>query len=117
MDEISPLGPTRMLELKDGRIEAYDFDPASLGLGLGRFEADELAGGEREDNARKVVDVLRGRVGGGARAATLLNAGAAVYLAGLADTLVAGVARAEQALDAGHAWEKLNALREATRTT
>jgi anthranilate phosphoribosyltransferase len=115
MDEISPLGITRILELARGEIERYDFDPGALGWGP--FDVDELAGGEREDNARKVVDVLRGRLGGAARAATLLNAGAAVYLAGLAHTLVDGVGRAEAALDAGHAWEKLNALREATRTT
>jgi anthranilate phosphoribosyltransferase len=115
MDEISPLGLTRILELRDGRIEPYDFDPRSLGWGA--FDPDGLAGGEREDNARKVVDVLRGRVAGAARAATLLNAGAAVYLAGLAETLVDGVGKAEQALDAGLAWEKLNALREATRVT
>jgi anthranilate phosphoribosyltransferase len=116
MDEISPLGPTRIIELRDGELAETSFDPARE-LGWAPFDVADLSGGEREENARKVVDVLRGRVGGGARAATLLNAGAAIYLAGLADTLVDGVARAETALDAGAGWQTLNALREATGTT
>ncbi|MDB4951022.1 MAG: Anthranilate phosphoribosyltransferase [Gemmatimonadetes bacterium] len=116
MDEISPLGVTRIHELKDGAVTVYDFDPREA-LGWSGFQAEELAGGERDDNARKVVDVLRGRLGGASRAATLLNAGAAIYLGGLAPSLVDGVHRAEEALEAGLGWEKLNALREATRAT
>ena len=115
MDEISPLGPTRIVELRDGALTESSFDPATE-LGWARPDLADLAGGEREDNARKVVDVLRGRIGGGARAATLLNAGAAIYLSGMGDSLADGIARAETALDAGRGWETLNALREATRT-
>lgn len=113
MDELSPVGITRVLELRDGEVTPFDFDPRAE-LGWSAMPVEELAGGERDENARKVVDVLRGRVGGAARAATTLNAGAAIYLAGLADTLVDGVARAETALDAGAGWERLLALREAT---
>jgi anthranilate phosphoribosyltransferase len=116
MDEISPIGPTRIVELKGGELTAWTFDPARE-LGWSAADPAELAGGERDENARMVVDVLRGRVGGGARAATVLNAGAAIYLAGISPSLVEGVARAEQALDAGRGWEKLNALREATRAS
>jgi anthranilate phosphoribosyltransferase len=115
MDEISPLGPTRILELRGGEITEGRFDPREA-LGWPEFPAEDLAGGERDDNARKVVDVLRGRVGGGARAATVLNAGAAVYVAGLAPSLVDGIHAAEAALDAGAGWEKLRALREASQT-
>lgn len=114
MDEISPLGPTRILELRDGRLSDTVFDPHAA-LGWRPSPLEDLAGGERDENARKVVDVLRGRVGGGARAATLLNAGAAVYVAGLAESLVDGVRAAEEALDAGLGWEKLKALREASQ--
>lgn len=113
MDELSPVGRTRMLELRDGAITEAEFDPRES-LGWSGFTVEELSGGERDDNARKVADVLRGRLGGGARAAVTLNAGAAIYLAGIADTLVDGVAAAEAALDAGAGWDKLLALREAT---
>lgn len=113
MDELSPVGLTQMLELRDGEITEATFDPREA-LGWRGFTVEELSGGERDDNARKVVDVLRGRVGGGARGAVTLNAGAAIYLAGLADSLVDGVSRAEAALDAGAGWDKLVALREAT---
>lgn len=116
MDELSPVGRTHMLELRDGAITEAEFDPHGS-LGWSGFTVEELSGGEREDNARKVADVLRGRLGGGARAAVTLNAGAAIYLAGIADTLVDGVAAAEDALDAGAGWDKLLALREATSRT
>jgi len=61
-----------------------------------------------------VLDVLRGELGGAARAAVTLNAGAAIYVAGRAESLVAGVAAAEAALDAGKGFEKLRHLREAS---
>lgn len=112
MDELSPVGRTRLLELRDGRVTESVFDPREA-LGWSGFTVDEMSGGEREDNARKVADVLRGRLGGGARAAVTLNAAAAIYLAGLAESLVDGVAAAEAALDAGAGWDKLLALREA----
>lgn len=115
MDELSPVGRTRILELRGGEITASDFDPVAE-LGWGPYPAvEELAGGEREENARKVADVLRGRVGGAARAATVLNAGAALYVAGLAPSLVDGIRGAETALDAGAGWDKLLALRDATQ--
>jgi anthranilate phosphoribosyltransferase len=115
MDELSPVGRTRILELREGEITESEFDPVAE-LGCSAFPAvEELAGGEREENARKVADVLRGRVGGAARAATVLNAGAALYVAGLAPSLVDGIHRAETALDAGAGWDKLLALREATQ--
>jgi anthranilate phosphoribosyltransferase len=115
MDELSPLGTTELLEVADGKITRSTFDPAQE-LGWERFEAKGLEGGERDDNARKVVGVLKGDVGGSARAATILNAGAAIWVAGAADSLVDGVRRAEQALDAGAGYEKLRSLREASQT-
>ncbi len=115
LDELSPLGTTRLFDVGPDGVEEGVFDPAELGWK--GFAAADLAGGERDDNARRVVDVLRGRVGGAARAAVTLNAGAALYVAGVGASLVDGVARAEAALDAGAGWEKLQALREATRAT
>jgi anthranilate phosphoribosyltransferase len=114
MDEISPLGTTEVLEVADGRVTRRTFDPVAE-LGWERFDARGLEGGERDDNARKVVAVLKGEIGGSARAATVLNAGAAIWVAGQADSLVEGVRRAEAALDAGAGLEKLRALREASQ--
>ena len=114
LDEISPLGTTEVLEVAEGRITRRTFDPAAE-LGWEPFDVMGLEGGERDDNARKVVGVLKGEIGGSARAATLLNAGAAIWVAGQADSLVEGVRRAEAALDAGAGLEKLRALRDASQ--
>ena len=112
MDELSPLGPSDVVEVDAGRVTRYVFDPVEA-LGWERFGPEGLEGGERRDNARKVEDVLRGRIGGAARAAVLLNAGAALYVAGTSPSLVDGVRAAESALDAGKGWDKLRELREA----
>ncbi|HEX2204106.1 MAG TPA: anthranilate phosphoribosyltransferase [Longimicrobium sp.] len=114
IDELSPLGTTEVLEVDGGRVTRRTFDPAAE-LGWERFSPEGLEGGDRRENARKVEDVLRGRLQGAARAAVTLNAGAAIYVAGRADSLVDGVRAAEAALEAGRGWEKLQALREAAR--
>jgi anthranilate phosphoribosyltransferase len=77
--------------------------------------ADELAGGEPEENAQVIMSVLQGDQQGGARSAVLLNAGAVIYVSGAADTLEASVKLAEQTLDEGKALEALELLRTATR--
>jgi anthranilate phosphoribosyltransferase len=114
MDELSPLGPTEILEVDGGKITRRTFDPVEE-LDWPRFDLLGLEGGEREDNARKIEGVLRGEIGGSARAAVVLNAGAAIYCAGMADSLVAGVALADESLEAGAGYAKLEALRRATR--
>jgi anthranilate phosphoribosyltransferase len=114
MDELSPLGPTEILEVDGGTITRRTFDPARE-LNWPQWDAVGLAGGEREDNARKIEGVLRGEIGGSARAAAVLNAGAAIYCAGRAESLVSGVAMADDALDSGAGYAKLQALRHATR--
>jgi anthranilate phosphoribosyltransferase len=114
MDELSPLGPTEILEVDGGTITRRTFDPVEE-LDWPRFDVIGLEGGEREDNARKIEGVLRGKIGGSARAAAVLNAGAAIYCAGMAESLVAGVALADESLEAGAGYAKLEALRRATR--
>ncbi|MGI9180043.1 MAG: anthranilate phosphoribosyltransferase [Longimicrobiaceae bacterium] len=114
MDELSPIGTTEIVELQGGELRRWTFDPHAE-LGWSDQDPAELSGGSPDENARKVEGVLRGRLGGAARAAVALNAGAALYIAGQAESLVAGVARAEEAISAGAGWERLEALREATR--
>lgn len=112
MDEVSPLGPTRVHELREGEVEAYEVTPAGLGVEV--HPAEGLTGGEPEDNARIVRDVLEGRRRDAARSAVLLNAAAAIYVGGAADSLEEGVGVAREAVDAGSALAKLEALAEAS---
>ena len=118
LDEISPLGPTRVYEITGAEgaagapaIREWTIAPAALGL-VAR-DASDLAGGEPAANARIILDVLGGGGNAGARAAVLLNAGAAVYVAGLETTYEAAVERARAALDGGLGLRTLERLRAA----
>ena len=111
MDEVSPLGPTRVAELRDGEVRVYEVTPEELGIGP--FDAAELAGGEPEDNARIIERILAGE-GGGGRAAVVLNAAAALLAADRADSWAEAVALAMEVIDEGGARRALEALREAT---
>ncbi|CAN5625045.1 anthranilate phosphoribosyltransferase [soil metagenome] len=113
MDEFSPLGPTEVVELAGGTLRRWQFDPAEQ-LGWQSFVPAELAGADPADNARLIEGVLAGSTEGAARAAVVLNAGAAIYLAGLADTLAEGVTAAERALRSGAGSACLQRLRAAT---
>ena len=114
MDELSPCGPTRVLSLVEGEIREATLTPEELGLES--HDVKELAGGSPEENAVVIRSVLDGSNRGAPRAATLLNGGAAVYVAGLEEDLTAGIARARDALDSGAALRKLKELGEASRS-
>ena len=113
MDELSPSGPTRLAELRDGALVERDVTPESLGVET--HPLGGLAGGSPEENAALILDVLEGRVHHAARTATLLNAAAALYVGGRAATLEEGVRRAAESVDSGAARETLERLREASR--
>jgi anthranilate phosphoribosyltransferase len=113
MDEVSPLGPTRVLEVRGGNVREWTIDPAPLGLAT--KDARELSGGDPASNARVIEGVLNGKVGGGARAAVVLNAAAAIHVSGDEEDFVRSVRRAEQALEGGEAFRALERLRQATR--
>lgn len=112
MDEISPSGATHVTALVDGELREETVTPEALGIESCRVE--ELAGGSPEENARVIQSVLDGRERGAARAATLANAAAAVYVAGIEDGLAEGLRRATEALDSGAGAAKLAELREAS---
>ena len=107
LDEITLTAPTRVSELKDGAVRTFELDPAELGFEPRTIE--DLAGGDPTENARIAREVLAGKPGA-AREICILNAGAAVYVAGLAPTLAEGVARATDSIDSGNAQAKLDAL-------
>ena len=112
MDEISPLGPTQVIEIQDGRTREWTVDPSRYGMPLGR--AEELAGGPPADNAAAVRAVLSGDAPPTARAAVVLNAAAAVFVSnsGTKDFGEA-VEAVGAALDAGAGIAALERLRGA----
>lgn len=79
MDEISPLGPTHVVEIRDGAIREWTIDPARYGFAAG--DAAELVGGPPAQNAAAVRAVLEGSAPPTAMAAVVLNAAAALYVA------------------------------------
>jgi len=113
MDELSPMGPTRVAEIRGGKVTEWTLDPRDFGLPIATAEA--LAGGEPAENARRVVDTLEGKERGAPRHAVVLNAAAAIYVAGLAPDLASGIKRAEESIDKGKAAESLRGLARAAR--
>ena len=108
LDEITTTGATHVSEVRDGAVRTYRIEPAELGLPRARLE--DLLGGTPEDNARLMHRVFGGEAGPLADV-TAANAGAAVYVAGLAPTLREGVQVAQGVLAAGAAARKLAELK------
>ena len=108
LDELTTTGPTRVAEVRDGRVETYDLEPRDLGVPRARPE--DLLGGSPEENAELFRGVLEGR-GGPLADITVLNAAAALYVGGVAGDLASGLAAARQAPESGAAARKLEELR------
>jgi anthranilate phosphoribosyltransferase len=109
LDEVSTCGPTRVLEVKEGRIQDYTLTPEDFGVPRARPE--DLKGGDPAECADLFRRVLGGEAGP-ARDIVLVNAAAAVYVSGKAENLGEGLVQAREALDAGKAREKLGRLVE-----
>ncbi len=107
LDELTTTGLSHVAELREGVITTYDVDPRDYDIPLSH--PMDLAGGTPEDNAATLRRVLAGDPGPLADI-TVLNAGAAVYVGGLADDLAAGITAARRAIEEGLAAEKLQAL-------
>jgi anthranilate phosphoribosyltransferase len=115
MDEVSPLGPTHVLEIRDGTSREWTIDPSRFGFATGR--ADELGGGSPVDNAAAVLAVMENRAPATAMAAVVLNAAAALYVSngGPADFGDA-IAVARAGLKDGAGLRALERLRKAYRS-
>jgi len=107
MDEITNTGETSVSELKEGTVRSYRLHPEDFGYGLA--SAEEIAGGTPEENALKLIKVMKGEKSR-ARDIIAMNSGAAVYVAGQASTLEEGSRLAEAALDSGKALETLKQM-------
>ncbi|MFM7231341.1 MAG: anthranilate phosphoribosyltransferase [bacterium] len=107
MDELSVFAKNHVAELEDGRIREYTLDPAEYGLA--HTDRAAVVGGSPQENATRIRAVLAGETGP-ARDIVVLNAAAALVVAGVAPELRAGIERARQALDSGEAARKLDEL-------
>lgn len=111
VDELSISARTRVIEVVDGGTQEWFVEPGQFGLG--EAELEEVAGGSPEENAAATRAVLEGE-GGPSRDLVLLNAGAAIYVSGLAVDLEEGVGKAGEAIDSGAAQGVLDSLIAAT---
>jgi anthranilate phosphoribosyltransferase len=111
VDEISISARTRVIEVRDGHTAEHFVEPGDFGFA--KAELDEVAGGTPEENAAATRAVLGGE-GGPGRDLVLLNAGAAIYVGGRAESLGDGVEKAAATVDSGAAAELLERLIAAT---
>jgi len=113
MDEISPQGVTDVWEVKDGAVRSWEIDPERFRLGI--KDVAELQGGEPAANAERLERILGNDTADpSGLAAVLLNAGAAIYVAGIAGSLAEGIGRAREVVASGAARAALDRLRKAT---
>jgi len=112
MDEITVHDETTVAEVDGADVEHYSLSPEDLGVE--RHDISAVAGGTPAENAADLTGIVEGSVNSAKRDIVLANAGAAIYVAGRANSLVDGVEAARQAIDTGAAAEKLDELREAS---
>jgi anthranilate phosphoribosyltransferase len=105
LDEISVCAPTQIHEARGGQVTSYVIEPEQFGMQ--RWTTDAVRGGTVDANVRLAQGVFDGQRGP-SRDVVLLNAGAALYMAGVADSIQAGIERAADELDSGRAQSKLH---------
>jgi len=105
LDELTTTGPSRVWEVRDGAVDAYELDPAELGIA--RADAADLLGGEVETNRAVADAVLEGKPGP-TRDVVVLGAAAALYAADVVDGLGSGITNAATAIDSGAARDVLD---------
>jgi len=107
MDEISCTGETRVAELKDGRITEFTLEPEQFGFERGQLRDIQVEGAEQSLN---MVKSVMANQPGSARTIVLMNAGAAIYVAGVAGSIAEGIERASEVIASGAVAETLAQL-------
>lgn len=107
LDEISTTAETKISEVRDGKVRTYVVEPEDFGIP--RATLADLQGGDAEENARIIRQILGGGQGP-KRDIVLLNAGAAIVAGSGAEEMQGGIALAERSIDSGAAQEKLEKL-------
>jgi anthranilate phosphoribosyltransferase len=115
MDEISLLGKTRVVDLRDGTLTTMEMDPSDFGID--HASIDELGSGDAIANATLIRDILDGKVHGPRRDIVVLNAAAAIFVADLAEDIQQALNLAEYSIDGGKAVECLEKLIEVSNRT
>ena len=112
LDEMSTSGVTHVVEVNGERLDRYEVAPTDVGLAL--VSPDVLEGGDPVHNAGVTRAILGGEAGP-PRELAVLNAGAAIYAGGLADSLGDGVSLAQESIDSGRAADTLERFAALTR--
>ena len=113
LDEISLSAPTKICEFSGDKIKTYEITPEQFGMK--RCKKEDLVGGEPKENAEITRTILKGEKGF-KRDAVLLNAGAAFYINEKADSIEEGIRLAEDIIDSGKAYAKLEEfIKESSR--
>ena len=112
LDEVTIADETYVAETRDGQVRTFQITPHDFGLE--RTALDNLSSGNAEENANIIRAVLSGQRRDEARALVVINAAAALHVGGLAGTLRDGTQLAEQGIDSGAAFTKLEELIRAT---
>lgn len=105
LDEISMSAKTTVCEIRNGEFCNYEIEPEQFGFE--KCKKEDLVGGTKEENEKITLDILNGEKGP-KREAVLLNAGAALYVAGKTETMHEGVLLAAELIDSGKAKQLLN---------
>jgi len=114
VDELVTTGANLVSELRDGQVRTYEINPHDYGFSFASL--DELGGGTPEFNASIVRSILEGRATPARHNVVALNAAAALYVAGAASDLRAGIEMAQESIHSGQALDKLNRLVEMTNS-
>ena len=115
LDEITMTGKTHVCEVRDGKLSNYDIDPHDYGFEY--CSPDDLSGGTPQENAQITLDILTGKEKGAKRNTVVLNAGCAIYCSGHADSIAEGIKTAEEMIDSGKAYAKLEEMKSFTNLT
>lgn len=110
LDEISTMGNTKILELKDGQITPKDLNPTDYGIALTDFNT--LKGADATTNAKIIKHILSGKEIGPKKDIVILNAAAAIIVCGLADNFEAAIEKAQTSISNGRAMECLEKMIE-----
>lgn len=111
LDEITTTDITAVAELKEGRVRPHIIQPKDFGFAAAKKE--DLKGGDIDFNVRAALDILNGKKGP-KRDIVVINAGTAIYVTGMTESLTEGMKKAEESLDSGRALEKLEKLKNLT---
>lgn len=112
LDEITTTGMTFASEVKNGKVSDYVIDPREFGIKIA--DAKDIKGGTAKENADMIMNILRGQKGS-KRDIVVINSAAALYIGNACSNIREGIALAEDIIDSGKAYDKINELIEYSR--